>query len=304
MNRPTSKLIKWRWQTMIDDKDRVWLDGDQSCYFNRLMDLAQPIEDNDAATKKYVDDSTEETVIGTPGCIPVIDSDGIGLRDSTIAPTDFEAAGTTALHILMNGWTKEIQFNAVPPSTSTLTMLVDRTGSIFKGYALKYVIGGITYYGTVTNIVANLLTISGAPLTGNVTDLYYADNSKIIQVDFFVPGTFADAANTALLNSDANLAFRWNQSKAYCVQILHKVKIADTGINQPRVTISINGNVVGTDNANAGLPVSTSWVFTTTGINISNYLIMYGDPIEVITDANGTNDNAENLTVSIICVIP
>lgn len=61
------------------------------------MDLAQPIEDNDAATKRYVDDSTEATVIGNPGNLPVIDPDGSGLHDSLTSLSDFEAAGTTAL---------------------------------------------------------------------------------------------------------------------------------------------------------------------------------------------------------------
>lgn len=103
MIRPLTRVLRWRWQTVIDDKDRIWLDGDQSIYFNRLMDLAQPIEPNDAATKKYVDDSTEATVIGNPGNLPVIDPDGSGLHDSLVSPSDFEAAGTTALHIITPG---------------------------------------------------------------------------------------------------------------------------------------------------------------------------------------------------------
>lgn len=53
--RPSSRNTRWRWQTMIDEKDQQWLNGDQSCYFNRLMDVGSPVEANDAATKAYVD---------------------------------------------------------------------------------------------------------------------------------------------------------------------------------------------------------------------------------------------------------
>jgi hypothetical protein len=58
MTRPTTRFPRWRWQQVLDENDHILLEGDQSCYFNRLMDLGQPIEDNDAATKKYVDDNS------------------------------------------------------------------------------------------------------------------------------------------------------------------------------------------------------------------------------------------------------
>ena len=56
MTRPTQRMLDWQWQEKIGLKDRKTLDGHQSVYFNRLMDLAQPVEENDAATKKYTDD--------------------------------------------------------------------------------------------------------------------------------------------------------------------------------------------------------------------------------------------------------
>ena len=61
MSRPIVREIKWRWQQLMDERDRIWLNGHQSCYFNRLMDLGDPVEDKDAATKKYVDDTAAIT---------------------------------------------------------------------------------------------------------------------------------------------------------------------------------------------------------------------------------------------------
>ena len=116
-------------------------------------------------------------------------------------------------------------------------------------------------------------------------------------------GKFADAANTGLLASDVNTKFDWNLGKAYCVLIRHTVKTDDSGANQPRVTISIAGAVVGTSNTNAGVAVAETWRSTVVDINASNYDINPDEAIEIVTDANGTNDDAEDLTVSAVFVL-
>jgi hypothetical protein len=201
-------------------------------------------------------------------------------------------------------WTQETTFTATPASTSTLTMTADKTASILVGYPVKYAIGGTTYYGIVTAMAANLMTIAGAPMGGDVTALYYGDPTRVAQVDFFIPGAFADASNTGLLASDARTKFDWNLTKAYCVQIRHTVRVDDSGANQPRVTISIAGSVVGTSNTNAGEAVAETWTSTVVGINTTNYDINRDEAIEIVTDANGSNDDATDLTVSAIFVIP
>jgi hypothetical protein len=135
-------------------------------------------------------------------------------------------------------WTPETNFTATPASTSTLTMTSDRTSVIQSGYGLKYTIGGTDYYGIVDSITSNLLTVAGVSLSGDVTSLKWCDPTRVVQVDFpLISGTFADAANSTLLSSDAKTAYRWNRSAAYCVKILHKVETKDSGASQPNVTI-------------------------------------------------------------------
>ena len=68
---------RWNWKFVIDEHDRVWLDGDQSIDFNRLMDLADPIEDRDAVNRQSLNKYPE----GVPGNIPTIKVHG-GLIDS------------------------------------------------------------------------------------------------------------------------------------------------------------------------------------------------------------------------------
>jgi hypothetical protein len=139
---------------------------------------------------------------------------------------------------------------------------------------------------------------------GDVTALAWCEPARVIQLDFFVPGTFADAANTTLIATDMRSKFDWNLSKAYLVQIRHTVRVDDSGANQPIVTVSVNGAVVGTANTNTGLAVAETWVSTVVDINTSNYDINRDETVEIVTDASGTNDDAQDLTVSTIWVIP
>jgi len=96
MDRPTKRKIDWRWQERIGIADKKTMDGDQSVYFNRLMDLGDPIEDYDAVNKKYVDstfgDGEVIVVIGT-----VED-----LEDMDFDPADFtgsDADAVMAVHL-------------------------------------------------------------------------------------------------------------------------------------------------------------------------------------------------------------
>lgn len=90
MKRPTARQSAWQWQERIGIRDRKTLDGDQSLFFNRLMDLGDPLEDYDAVNKKYVDD-----VFGDGEIIVVIGSvDGIAGLD--LDPGSI--AGSTNIH--------------------------------------------------------------------------------------------------------------------------------------------------------------------------------------------------------------
>lgn len=221
---------------------------------------------------------------------------------------------TAGMHLMSGGhaanpswgdWVPEINFTATPASTSTLTMTADQTGTIKVGNGLKYTIGGTSYYGIVTAITSNLLTVGGAPMGGDVTALWWCPPWRVIQHDFYVPGTFADASNTALLDSDANTAFAWGASKAYLVRMSAYMKGIDSGANKDRVNITIAGSAVCTSNTNAGLAPSSAktWTHTVIDINTSNYDINKDEAIEVTTDANGSNGNATGLTMRCIFVL-
>ncbi len=66
-------------------------------------------------------------------------------------------------------------YNSTPPSTSTITMNADMTGSILVGSDIKYKIGGVYYYALCTAITASLLTISGPALSLTAASLQELD---------------------------------------------------------------------------------------------------------------------------------
>jgi len=99
-------------------------------------------------------------------------------------------------HKSVDRWTQTTgTFTATPASTSTLTMTTDLTASIKAGMPLRYAIGGTTYYGRVAAIASNLLTVNGAPLSGDVTALCYGGGT-VRQIQIIIPSTYEDACLT------------------------------------------------------------------------------------------------------------
>lgn len=118
-------------------------------------------------------------------------------------------------------------YTATPASTSTLTMTSDLTGTIKAGYGLKYTIGGTVYYGIVTAISSNLLTVAGAPLSGDVSNLYFT-NTGVIQMPILIPGYYEDATDAALLTNDLGQTLIWQQGPAYLVRALMYSRVVDS----------------------------------------------------------------------------
>jgi hypothetical protein len=181
-------------------------------------------------------------------------------------------------------------------------MNTDQTAILKPGRAIKFKLSGTVYYAIATAVASNLLTIAGAPLTtgaGDLEELYYSPLPDMVETMWIpIPGVFAAAANTTMLASHLNTAIKWNGAPAYLVKISAIVKSVDTGANQPRVNVDIAGaNPVSTSNTNAGISPDTSWVDAVVDINTTHYDIVYGDSIELRTDANGSNDDASDLTM-------
>jgi len=192
-------------------------------------------------------------------------------------------------------------FNKTPASTSSIAMLYDMRSAMPVGTPIKYLTSdGGPYYGIVTAITNTLLTIAGPPITGMLYVLWVGPPELVSQVDYLIPGAYAAAANTTLIQSFQKSFSIWQGTPAHLVRISHRALVADSG-TAPRVTASVNGSVVGTDNTNTGLPVAASWVHTTSGINASNAKVDLNEAIELRTTQGGSG-NSTYLTVTLTFV--
>jgi len=199
-------------------------------------------------------------------------------------------------------WIAEVGYNSTPAGPSTISMNLDRTAHIAAGMPIKYwTTAGGWGYGVVTSITSNQLVFAGMPMSGNINALFVGTSEMVCSIDYLIPGSYASSANNSLIQTFQKSFSIWQGPPARLVRISHRALSADSG-TAPRVTASINGNPVGTDNSNTGLPVSTSWTHTAYGINGSYNSINLGDSIELRTTQGGSGDSTF-LTVSLVFVL-
>ncbi len=175
MTRPMVRAPKWRWQTVVDDQGRRWLNGDQSLYFNRLMDLGTPVEANDAATKAYVDAATARGgIIGVPNRIPIIDADGVGMQDSgaylsdytpvkTLDGKDVDASTPSANDVLT--W-DDVHSKWVPAAAPGATGGEANTASNIGTEGMGFYVSKVGVDLQFKNIVAGFGVVIGAGASG------------------------------------------------------------------------------------------------------------------------------------------
>lgn len=205
----------------------------------------------------------------------------------------------------ISAWHSITDFTATPASTSTLTMTSDLTGTLNPGSGLKYTIGGTVYYGMITALTDSLMTVCGAPLSGDVTSLHWT-HIKPIVLEFGITGEFADAADTALLENDLLLkgGYKWMGCKARLVNLAISTFQNDSGAStQPAVNVSIAGS----DVLSTALTIPDG-TYTQSGVQVAtaNYDVNYGEAIELSVSAasGGTPGNNALDLFAILTFIP
>jgi hypothetical protein len=198
-------------------------------------------------------------------------------------------------------WTALANFTATPASTSTITFGTDQTATLKVGMPVKYTISSVVYYGIITAMASNLMTVAGAPLGGDVTALSVGNPEMVVELSLFIGGAFAAATDTTAILNQLAARLIWTKGISHCVQYKINQTVADTG-TENRVNVKLAGNSVGTANTNDGLDLDATvanWVTSVVDINTSNYTINLLDAIEILITKVGNGD-ASNL--SVICV--
>lgn len=202
------------------------------------------------------------------------------------------------------GWTSipTSAFTAAPASTSTITFSVDYTATCPAGTPIKYKISTTYYYGIITAITSNLMTIAGAPLTGTIVELYYGYANRTEQIDISINGYYETADDHAVILNQLNTAIVWGKQTAYAVQMQVWSKVHDTGTHG-LAQVLINGAELCSTSNGLTIAADATWYSTVIDITTTNYDINYGEAIE-LTAHKGGNGNAHDLAVRIIFVYP
>lgn len=181
------------------------------------------------------------------------------------------------------------------------------------GRPIRWSSGATWTYGIVRTYSSGTITISGVAIVdiNSLTFVQFAPMQKATMMTLSVNGQFADTANQSLLMSDLNVYTRWSMGKAYCVQILHKVAYLDTGASQPHINAyrarpPASQVPLGLGNFSEGLDVSLTWVSTgdvpSSGMNPGNYDFEPGDTYDIGGNAQGTNNDARDLSIVLVFV--
>ena len=214
--------------------------------------------------------------------------------------------GGTPLNGTVSGWIVSGVFTRVSDSSFTVADTAANLAAFVDGRPIRYRATAGTYrYGMVVGYVAGTVTLVGAPLTAADDDeLQLGDANKVIVENIVIPGRWADAASSVLLADDLLFQWLWGYQTAYLVQMAAIGGTDDSGANQPRVNLDFPGGAPCTANTNAGIEVLDS-AWSTSGVNIAItiYDILYGDAIEVTTDANGSNNDSVDLSLRLTFVV-
>ncbi len=205
-------------------------------------------------------------------------------------------------------WTSVSATKYTPTPASTSSVTFNDTTDLAVGKPVRYTYNGTTYYGIVSSIASNAsITISGAPLDvgHDITDMAVGAPSQLVIMDLTVPGVYADNTED-ILQGTANRYIRWKKSLAHLVGFSATHKTADTGASQPKLNVKVDGNLVSTQDSNAGLQLSTAgaWVDgSAVAIAVGNYSVSFNSSLDLRVTAAGTNLDAANLSVSLIFVL-
>ena len=195
---------------------------------------------------------------------------------------------------LWNTWTGAARTD--DDTISSTTHLALGTVIRYKATAGSYV------YGFVESLSTNAHTITGASCTTAYDDVFeYSDIIKVKTINFLIPGAYADTAIATMLETDLLMKDGLRLKSTGYILGLEVANITDdTGASAyPRINLKIGADVVLTANSNAGIEPRTTIADSGTGIDITKYDFTVNDTIELTNDANGTNNDAKNLSAQI-----
>lgn len=206
-----------------------------------------------------------------------------------------------------DGWAGADAFVVVSTSSFTVDDTTVNQSAFSTGRPIRYRgTGGTWRYGIVVSYGAGAVVFAGAPMTAADDDeLEWSTKARLVPIHGAVPGRFADAASTSLLESDDLQLLPWGEDKAYLVQLAVRSLVDDSGGSQPHVGCTLAGAQVCFDGVTNEGPecVDSAWGVSGVEISVANYAIERDEAIELTTDAAGGNNDSTDLSFRLTFVL-
>lgn len=245
-------------------------------------------------------ENTVDSVAGKTGVVTLDKSDvGLGNVDNTAdSAKPVSTAQQTAIDKAGSYWKEMTGYTATPASTSTITMSSDWTAKVNPGDGLRYTIGGVDFHGICVAITSTLLTVRGAPLSGDITNLDYT-KIPVIDVAYGIAGEYSGSTIAGMLENYLNISggWRWKKGKVKFVG-LDIASLTDDLTTQATIQVVIGGSNVLTSE----LSLPDGGNETKSGVNISttHYDVNNGDIIDI--DLTAGDGGAVDLVATFIFV--
>jgi len=203
-------------------------------------------------------------------------------------------------------WSETFDYQTTNPSNTY--QFTSNDSRLVAGVPIRYRQNNVLKYGYVVSNSAGTISIGGAALSTSypIQSLAIGAPGTMHVQWITIPGSYATgkSAGAVLLNQF------WGRSPAALVGVIAKHTTADTGATQPQVNAYVGGSAVSSLNSNSGPTLSTSaWTPppTTAGtdpvaITTANYNLVFGSEIDLKLTTTGTNKNAADLRVGLLCV--
>lgn len=193
-------------------------------------------------------------------------------------------------------------YTATPAGPGEITMLIPH--NIPPGSAIEIVQGVVSVYGTVTDSGPAFVKFSGPDISAaDVDELRVQSATTTVQADLIIPAKYTSLGPTiGLIERETASKFIWRQPPAYLTLLTAAHLTQDTGASQPTINVTVNGSVV----VVADLSLGTSGTFVQNadgGIDKNTYQVAFGDLIEIELATVGTNNDSEDMSVSISFVL-
>jgi len=157
-------------------------------------------------------------------------------------------------------------------------------------------------YGQISSYSSGTVSFFGAAMTTSYDDVVeIGPMAKVVQMDFFIAGTYGDGTTNFLLRDDMNTYTKWANGNAYLVKVAAVHKTVDSG-TEPIISVFLGGS--GALTAGITLGATGTWVYT--GVNHPNpsyYQVQINEAIEISCLTAGGTGDAEDLTVTCTFVL-